>query len=44
MRKKLSTIMLSVLVLGILAIPVNNITPTNGGHIFHTLIDWVDPI
>jgi hypothetical protein len=44
MRKKLSTLLLSVLVLGILAIPVSSITSPNGGNIFHTLIEWADPI
>jgi hypothetical protein len=44
MRKKLSTLLLSVLVLGVLAIPVNNFSLPNGHSTITPMGDPVDPI
>jgi hypothetical protein len=43
MRKKLSTLLLSVLVLGVLAIPVNNFALANGHSTITPMRETVDP-
>ncbi|WP_160669891.1 hypothetical protein [Clostridium sp. C8-1-8] len=43
MRKKLSSLLLSVLVLGILAVPLNNLTLSNGHNTITLMGQWVDP-
>ena len=43
MKKKLSSLLLSVLVLGVLAIPVNSITASNGNHATISPLQWTEP-